>query len=126
MTTEKATTKSSNYDDEWQAGDPIEGAPDFIRICADNDKHYLVKTRRGTFKLKELEWAKVEASRKRGEQAKRVAETLISDSVIGKNGEEKTFGELEIREWPGGTVMRLQAALTYIYEADVFLGQSSE
>lgn len=116
----KKTT--TGYADEWEAAEQAEGLPDYVRVCADNENHYLVKTRRHTFKIQELATGKVEQLRKR---SKSLGETMLAESIIGRDGQPVSFGELEIREWPGGTTTKLSLALSFIYEADNFLEESN-
>jgi hypothetical protein len=88
-----------------------------------DEEHWLVKTRMGIFKIKELEWDKMERARKRAGDKGEPMIFVLSDSIVGKDGEQASFGEVEIRKWKGSTVLRLVAAMNFIYEVDDFLQQ---
>jgi len=88
-------------------------------IASFDEEHWLVKTKKGIFKLQELEWDKIDKARKRNEKAPQ--ETVLSESIVGLDGKPYTVGELEIRTWKGSIVMRLLAAINTIYEVSDFL-----
>ena len=96
-------------------------APTWIKVL--DEEHYLVKTRSGIYKLKELEWGRVERARKRAGDKGNPNEFILADSIVGHDGKKAKYGELDIRGWKGSTVMRLATALTIIYGVDDFLGQ---
>ena len=101
--------------------DPDATPPPWIKVI--DEEHYLVKTRKGIFKLKELEWGKIERARKRAGDKHDPNESILADCIVGHDGNNRRYGELDIREWKGSTVIRLVAALTIIYGVDDFLGQ---
>lgn len=106
-----------NYEEYFQT-EPKKGQPKWMRQLP--DESWLVKTKKGIFKLIELEWGKIEKARKRTEKGD-PNEAILSDSIIGLDGKPVSFGELEIRTWKGGVVLRLLGALNLIYEVDDFL-----
>jgi hypothetical protein len=84
-----------------------------------DDETWLVKTKRGIFKLKELDWDRIERAKKRNEKAPQMA--LLSDSIVGLDGRKFSAGEEEIKTWKGSIVIRLMDAINTIYEIEDFL-----
>jgi len=97
--------------------------PEWLREQSDGT--FIVNTKQGDFTLKELEYERILASKKRALRGGQVTDpdamdrfelTLISDSIV-----TPVTGELELKKMKGSTVMRLRAAVQKLYDIESFL-----
>lgn len=87
---------------------------------------YLVETKDGIFKLRDVEYDRIVKARKRGEKPNMVQECILSELIVGKDDKEEKIGELDILKFKGSSVMRLNYVMNEIMGVKDFLEQLSE